>query len=309
MATSGSYDFSVKCQEIIKGALRLIGAIATGETPSPAELADAREALNMMVKGWQAEGIGLWLNKEVTLFLQYETSQYLLGPTGTHCSASVIKTEIKVAASATDTTIDVDSITGISDGNNIGIELDDGTVQWTTVNGAPAGDTVTLAAALTDDAAVDNHVYAYANKIPRPLEIIEARRVDSEDNETPLGIISRDEYMALATKSSTGPPNQVYYDPQLTNGILRVWQACNDVKDRIRMTVKYPVEDLDALVNDFDFPQEWFRALKFNLAVEIAPEYGREPSQIVIVRAEETKLDVSGFDREETSIFFQPDLG
>lgn len=310
MATSGSYDFNANCRMIITGALRLIGAIAAGETPDASDMQTAREALNMMVKGWAAKGIGLWLIREVILFLEYEEHKYLLGPTGDHCSASSVKTEIKVAASAGANTIDVDSITGISDADNIGIELDDGTLQWTTVNGAPAGDTVTLTAVLTGAAAIDNHVYAYTTKIPRPLEVIEARRVDSEENETPLGDpISRHEYMALANKTSTGPANQVYYDPQRTNGELCVWQACDDVKDRLKMSVKLPVEDFDSLTHDAEFPQEWFRALKFNLAIEIAPEYGKEPSRTVIVKAEEALSDATGFDREETSVFFQPDLG
>uniref|UniRef100_A0A6M3J3D4 Putative tail protein n=1 Tax=viral metagenome TaxID=1070528 RepID=A0A6M3J3D4_9ZZZZ len=309
MATSGSYDFSVNCQEIIKGALRLIGAIATGETPSAAELSDGKEALNMMIKAWQAEGIGLWLNREATLFLEYAERSYNLGPTGDHCSVAVVKTEMKVAAASGAGTIDVDSITGISDGDYVGIELDDGTLQWTTVNGAPAGDTVTLTAGLTDDAAVDNHVYTYTSKIPRPIEVIEARRVYADDTEVPLQDVSRAEYMALSNKTSAGPPIQVYYDPQLTNGVLYVWQACDDVQERIRMTVKLPVEDFDANTDDADFPPEWLRALKFNLAVEIAPEYGKEPSNTVIVKAAETKDAVSGFDREQTSVFFLPDLG
>lgn len=308
MATSGSYDFSVNCQEIIKGAMRLIGAIASGETPAAAEISDGREALNMLVKSWVAEGIGLWLNQEVILFLEKSENSYTLGPTGDHCTASSVKTEIKTAASSGDGTIDVDSITGISDGDFIGIELDDGTLQWTTINGAPAGDTITLTANLTDDVAVDNHVYTYTSKIPRPLEVIEARRVYADDIQVPLEIVSRDEYMALSDKTSTGAPIQAYYDPQLTNGVLYVWQACNDVQERIRMTVKRPVEDFDANTNDADFPQEWLRALKFNLAIEIAPEYGKEPSNTVIVKAEETKDAVGGFDRESTSVFFQPEI-
>ena len=68
-------------------------------------------------------------------------------------------TAIKVAASKDDLTIDVNSISGLADDDSIGITLDDGTLQWTTVNGTPAGDTVTLAEALPDDAAIGNVVY------------------------------------------------------------------------------------------------------------------------------------------------------
>lgn len=39
-------------QDLIAGALRLIGAIATGETPSAAELQDGRGTLNGIVQSW-----------------------------------------------------------------------------------------------------------------------------------------------------------------------------------------------------------------------------------------------------------------
>jgi hypothetical protein len=44
-------------------------------------------------------------------------------------------------------------VTGVATTYNIGVQLDDGTFQWTTVNGAPSGFTVTLTAVLTDSAA------------------------------------------------------------------------------------------------------------------------------------------------------------
>ena len=68
-------------------------------------------------------------------------------------------TRVKVAGSEGDSTIDVNSISGISDNDSIGITLDSGTVQWTTVDGTPSGDTVTLADSLDGDAAVGNTVY------------------------------------------------------------------------------------------------------------------------------------------------------
>ena len=60
----------------------------------------------------------------------------------------------------------------MSDADNIGIELDDGTIQWTTINGAPAGSTVTLTDALTDDVASGNAVYVYTAKTNRPMKLL-----------------------------------------------------------------------------------------------------------------------------------------
>ena len=82
MAVSSSYDFSVTRDDVIKAAFRVIGILAPGDTPLAARVTTASEALNMMLKTWQAEGIGLWLNQEVTLFLQADDVDYSIGPSG-----------------------------------------------------------------------------------------------------------------------------------------------------------------------------------------------------------------------------------
>ena len=256
MTISGSYDFNPTSDQIITDAYKYIGAVAVGETPTDDEYTDGRFTLNTMLKGWQTRQIGLWLNQKCTLYLEYEGESYSLGATGDHftTTAQAVKTELKVAGVATDLTIDVDSISGLASGDYIGIELDDNTIQWTTINGAPSGDTVTLTAALTGACAIDNHVYSYTSKAQRPLEIVEARSVSETGNEIPLTRISREEYMQLSDKTSTGVVTQFWYDPQLTNGKLYVWPTNDDPKTTIKMTIKKPISDFDASADTAEFP-------------------------------------------------------
>jgi len=75
------------------------------------------------------------------------------------------ETAIATAGALGDTTIDVDSIEDMSDGDYIAVKLDNGDYQWTTVSGTPTGTTVTIAAALTDSVAVDNKVIVYTTTI------------------------------------------------------------------------------------------------------------------------------------------------
>jgi len=51
------------------------------------------------------------------------------------------------------------SVSWISNGDSIGITLDDGTVHWTYSNGAPSGTTVTLGSEMPGPAAAGNVVY------------------------------------------------------------------------------------------------------------------------------------------------------
>lgn len=305
--TSGSYDYSLTAGNIILEALELIAVPEIGQAVNAHDLASSLRTLNIMIKAWQAEGIGLWRNVEGTLFLEYEGYSYDIGPTGDHCSTTAYKTEIAIAAALGDGTITVDSDDDITDGDYIGIELDDGTLQWTTVNGVPAADVVTLTDVLTDSSAINNHVYNYTAKIMRPVELIEARLVNAdwfEGYERPIQIKSRDEYMRLSNKESKGSANLIYFEPVLGNAKFHIWPACNDVKEYIKFTGKTLVQDLDLHTNYPDFPQEWMLALSWNLAILVAPKFGKAITPSFEAKALLFKQSVQDFDHENTSVTF-----
>ena len=305
MATSGSYDFSLTGTEIITEALELLGVVGVGKPLTPEDQASCLRTFEMMIKAWQAEGIAMWTTREASLFFSYRGASYSIGPTGDHCSTAGYKTEVATAAASGVSTITVDSDDDITDGDYIGIELDDGTVQWTTVNGTPSSDVVTLTASLTDTVAINNHVYNYTSKIQRPLEIIEVRRISSSETDVPLEIISRDEYMRLSDKDSYGAVNQVYYDPLLTNGKMYVWPTPNDVKEYLKFSCRIPIEDFDSASNDPDFPKEWLMALSWNLAVYVAPKFGKSIDGLFLTNAGTLKQAVKDFDHEDTSIYIR----
>jgi hypothetical protein len=79
MTTSNSTDFSISRDSIIKGALRLVGALAVGETPSADQVTEASETLNLLVKAWQADGMPLWARGSYSLALTLGTQSYLIG--------------------------------------------------------------------------------------------------------------------------------------------------------------------------------------------------------------------------------------
>jgi hypothetical protein len=80
MAISNSTDFNVTRNELIAGALRICGVIAPGETPTAAMYTGGSEALNMIAKAWQSDGMPLWVMREYTLTLTNATSEYTITP-------------------------------------------------------------------------------------------------------------------------------------------------------------------------------------------------------------------------------------
>lgn len=310
MATSGSTDYNDTRAELVTDALVLCGAVAAGDTPSAEDSTYAVRQLNRMVKAWQADGTHLWKTEEAVVFLTKGTTKYTLSSTGDHASISHVKTELAADAASGAGTITVDSITGISNADQIGVELDDGTLHWTTVNGAPSGTTVTLTASLAGAASTDNHVYAYTTRLARPLRMTSARRRDEAGNDIPMLEWSRVEYFDTPNKTAEAPSTAAYYDPQLTAGELHLWPAPNTVKDRILLTVDMPIEDFDAAGNNPDLPQEWLDCLVWNLADRLVPSYGTPLEQAVKIEATAGNLlaKLNGWDREVDGFYAAPDL-
>lgn len=298
--------------------MRKLGILAEGEVASADQATDALEDLNLLVKSWPANGIDLWRYKDLTVFIDVPASSdtlnpqfYKIGATGDEATFDSFKTEIATAASSGASTITVDDDDDITNGDNIGIELDDGTLQWTTVNGVPSSNVVTLTATLTDDVAVDNHVYSYTNIAQRPLRLYDGRLKINDGNEIPIVQISRGTYKSLPTKTTVGKPTQYYYDPQLDNGKLFIWPTSDSVKDTLLFSAQRQIADLDNASDNLDFPQEWLKAIIWSLAVDMAYDYqipttNPQHFQSLEARAAKYLEDVENFDVENVSINFMP---
>lgn len=320
MATSGSYNFTRTAGEIVDDALRKAGILATGEVASADQNADGLVDLNLMVKSWPAKGIDLWRYEELTVYMQQSFSlaqggpnvqSYSIGPTGDNATFGDNKTELSVAAVSGASTITVDSASAISNGDNIGIVLDDGSLQWTTVNGAPVGNVVTLAATLNDDAAINNNVYSYTLIAQRPLRIYDGRLRQNNNTEIPMVALSRNAYKTLPTKESIGKPTQYYYDPQRDDANLFIWPVSDSVSDRLKFSAQRQIQDLDNTTDNLDFPQEWELAIVFNLAKIMAFDYQiptiNAPHYAALREQAEILLEeVEYFDVENASINMMP---
>lgn len=311
MTSSGTYTFTQNRDQIIRRAARLVGAIASGETPSAAINQDFSDALNAMVKRWQASGLHLWAEQEGILFLQPNQSSYTLGsPTTDHATQVFASTTLSASASSGAGTVAVTSAAGIASGYNIGILLNGGSLFWTTASNV-VGTTVTLAATLTDSASATNLVFAYQTNIQRPLRVLSGRRFNYLSSiETPMNpSLSRMDYRDLPNKATAGTPTQFFYDPQIPAGQLYIWPILTAATDAIKFTWMRQLQDFNTAANTPDFPQEWTDTLIFNLALGMAPEFGVPTEQYNMIKEQALAyLDTTtGFDREPESYYFQVD--
>jgi hypothetical protein len=282
MATSNSVNFVMNRNEIIDDVLETLNVKSPLEAATPEDIVSCSRKLNMMVKSWMKQGLHLWAMSEATLSTDEAISS---------------------------TSIGITSATGMSASDNIGIVLDDGTIHWTTISGAP-GTTTTIATGLASAASSGNVVFAYTTKINRPLRIISAYRRDINDADIPIEIISRTDYANLSNKTTSGKPIQIFYNPQMTNGVLSVWPTPDSATDVIRFWYERPLEDFDTSADTPDFPIEWAEAICAGLAYRMSSAYGLTKSERDSLKEDAMIMldSAMSFDREDMSVKFEPDL-
>lgn len=189
---------SETAQTLIKAALRAINAIASGETPTAAEMADGLEALKIMLRSWSSENIMVYSISQDTLTMT-GASSYTIGSGG------------------------------------------DASTTW-------------------------------------PVEIKGA----VVDTIYDLRIIGEARYRSLKRGELGSTAQYLYYNPAYPLGVLYPYPVGGSsmVIDSLKA-----LTDPATLTTSVSFPTSYDAAIKWNLALELAPEFGREPSPFIAQRA------------------------
>lgn len=277
MATSGIQNFSQTTIKLVEDALDKIGILSEGRSISANELNKVVRQLNSMIQTWEAEwNINVWKNREATLFLEKGKQSYQLGNNQANATESFVDTTLSAAALSGASTITVTDATGITNGFFIGIVLADGTAQFTTVNGAPAGNVVTLTDVLTGAASSGALVVSFQTKITKPLRLTQMQQSTLGAEAIDIYAIeyNRDEYFRLASKTTEGSALQFYYNVNISDTTLFVWPTAATSFDILKFTYQPQFDIFVGNNDDVDFPAEWYETLVYNLAKRLGPSYG-----------------------------------
>ena len=130
--------------------------------------------------------------------------------------------------------------------------------------------------------------------------------------DTPLQILSKQEYMTLGSKFSTGIANSVYLNPGTTSASVKFFltpDTSTATNYQAILTCQRPIYDISSASSVPDFPNEWMQALVWGLADQLSLEFGLPINhrQEVMLRAEKYKDQLTSWDIENESTFFQPD--
>ena len=324
MALSASINFAVTRDDLIKASLQHVGAIGDGDTPSATQLSEGGLLLNMLIKHLKTYDIQLWVRRYGYILPVSNVSSTTIGAEGGHAVTGYDFTTTSAASASGASTITVTTVTGISASDQIGVELTDGTMQWTTVSGAPAGSVVTLATTLTAAVLSGAAVYTYtqsSQRATRPAKILEAfRRLSSETAsnviDTPMRMISEQEYNNLSSKGSEGSPIQWWVDNTLGlsttlhpgNLDFYFWPRFDNGDNVIVYRYTKIFDDMDAATNDVEFPQEWFLPLMIGLAWLQGAKHAIPLKERTLLFQEMQFLVTQSkdYDQEQGSLYIQP---
>ena len=199
----------------INGALRLLGILAEGETPSAATSQDALTALNQMIDSWNTERLMIYNTIDQVFSWLPGVITQRLGPTGT--------------------------LVGVRP-----VAIDDSTYFRDPANNISFG----------------------------------------------IKIINQQQYDGIAVKTVTSTyPQVMWVNMEFPDITMTVYPVPTKVLEWHIISVQ-EMDQPASLSTDLYFPPGYLRAFRYNLACEIAPEFGVEPSPTVARIAMTSKRDL-----------------
>lgn len=142
--------------------------------------------------------------------------------------------------------------------------------------------------------------------IPRALDVIEARVVLPGGSERPLSAWEPEEYRLTPNKAAQGTPTCFVFDKGLNAGTMTLWPVPSTTTV-VRYTYARVIEDVTALSQSIDVPQEWTKAVWKNLAADCINVFGAtrvDPGTAAAVVAEAGALAAKLFDFDRPSSVF-----
>jgi hypothetical protein len=314
MSTSGVYAFSVTRNDIVRQAMKNVGALDLDEDPTASEVDSCVLVLNMMCKQWMgksdfAPGLKVWTRKTGYLMLSGTTGFYSVGPDATGWTNSLVRTYLTANAAAAATALTVSSITGVSATYVIGVQLDSGTLHWTTVASTGAL-TINLTTGLPSAASSGSWCFVYQTAAQRILDIETVVLRDSQNQDTPVRFLNVQDYSYLPSKADTayrGDPAAIYWeDGRTSSTIYTDVGAAEDVSKYLVLKYLEPVQDFVNPLDEPHYPQEWYLALCWGLSEQIWSMLGASWDEKKEALKNGAMMIARNKGAENSTLYFQP---
>lgn len=124
----------------------------------------------------------------------------------------------------------------------------------------------------------------------RPLSV-QMAGVEIIGTELPIQISNQSQWAHLSIKSTPGLPSQIYIDYSHPRATIDVWPVPSVANNLILYSAK-SLTSFSSINDPLTLPPGYAKALRYNLATELAPEYGRSLDAAIIAGAVEGKENI-----------------
>ncbi len=115
---------------------------------------------------------------------------------------------------------------------------------------------------------------------PRPLKIQDMYLQESTGNRFPVNLRTLADFIALRNAMVTSQvPSDAYYDPQFPQANIQFWPTPLAPMYDVFFTSYLQLEEFDNLYVDIELPAGYRPALRYNVAVNVAPGFGKPVTQ------------------------------
>lgn len=138
----------------------------------------------------------------------------------------------------------------------------------------------------------------------RPIKI-ESLVLTSDGTDRPVTIVSQKEFERVAVKDTVGDSYVATYDAGYPVGVLRMYPLPS-AGDVIRLLSEKQLTSVASLSTGLDLRPGLLRALRYNLAIELAPEYGLPVEKSIYKIAADSLRAVELAGARNRKIAYQP---
>jgi hypothetical protein len=277
--------------DIVSRALKDIGALEAGETPTPDAALDAFEMMNDMIDQWSNENMMVFNVTEIICPVIPGQTQYTIGPNPS--------TQNFIGASFTGSiTGNILTVTGILSGalaqgqtlSGTGITAGTKITQFLTGAGGNINEEGTYQVNINQTVA-STTITAYYQK---PLNLDSAFvRVNTTSNgqpitggglDYPMSVLALQDYEMIGLKTLSGPwPKAVYFNAGAESGNLFVWPSPS--QGELHLFANTLFSRYNSMYEDISLPQGYAMCLRWCLAERLMPMYGKaSPTQITMIQ-------------------------
>ena len=155
----------------------------------------------------------------------------------------------------------------------------------------------------TQALTADDVDYSLGTDVIDVLSVV-VRRSGTDFN---MSRISRDTYLSIPTKTTTGRPTQYFLDRQITPN-LKIWPAPENSTDVIHYDALTRIQDADTMQNTLEIPFRFYPCLAAGLAYYIALKRAPDRIQLLKTSYEEEFDRAMAEDRDRSSFTITPSL-